>query len=182
MPKALILLEEGVEETEFIYPFYRFKEAGMQVDVCAPKAQETYLGKHGIPFRSDVSPGEVAVKEYDLIFIPGGRAPDRMRLNGGMVGIVKEAVKAGTTVASVCHGPQMLIEADALRGRRATCWRSVATDLRNAGATYLDLDVVVDGNLITSRMPADLPALCRETLKVLNEVDGKSAPEVRRWK
>lgn len=167
MSKALILLEEGVEESEFIYPYYRLKEAGMQIDICAPKAKETYLGKHGIPFKSDLSPSEVSIQSYDLIMIPGGRAPDRMRVDRGMVGLVREAAKAGKVIAAVCHGPQMLIEADILRGKKATCWRSVATDLKNAGATYLDQEVVVDGNMVTSRMPPDLPAFCREALKLL---------------
>lgn len=168
MSKALIFLEEGVEESEFVYPYYRFKEAGMQVDVCAPKAKETYLGKHGIPFRSDLSPDEVSVGLYDIIIIPGGRAPDRMRVNSGMVGIVREAAKLGKVIAAVCHGPQMLIEADVLAGREATCWKSVATDVKNARGRYLDREVVVDGNIVTSRMPADLPAFCREALKLLD--------------
>lgn len=179
MPKALILLEEGVEESEFIYPYYRFKEAGIQVDVCAPKSKETYLGKHGIPFKSDLSPSEVSVQAYDLIIIPGGRAPDRMRVDKAMVGIVREASEMGKVIAAVCHGPQMLIEADVLRGRRATCWRSVATDLKNAGGTYLDQEVVIDGKIVTSRMPADLPALCRETLKLLGMRADKDPSGVR---
>jgi protease I len=169
MPKALILLEEGVEEAEFIYPYYRFREAGFQIVVCAPKAKETYLGKHGIPFRSEVSPEEIALVEFDAIIIPGGRAPDRMRLDRGMVGIVQGAMRGGKVIAAICHGPQMLIEADVVKGRRATCWKSVATDLRNAGAVYLDAEVVVDGRLVTSRMPADLPAFCREALKLLGK-------------
>jgi protease I len=167
MSKVLILLEEGVEESEFIYPYYRFREAGFQVGVCAPRGKETYLGKHGVPFRSEVSPKDVAVSEYDAIIIPGGRAPDRMRIDAAMVGIVREAHMAGKVIAAICHGPQMLIEADVARGRKATCWKSVATDLRNAGATYLDREVVVDGNVVTSRSPADLPAFCRETLRLL---------------
>lgn len=167
MPKALILLEEGVEESEFIYPYHRFREAGFQVDICAPKAKETYQGKHGIPFRSEVSPEGVSVKEYDAIIIPGGRAPDRMRVDRGMVRIVRDAEREGKVIAAICHGPQMLIEADVVRGRRATCWKSVSTDLRNAGAVYVDAEVVVDGNMVTSRMPADLPAFCRESLKLL---------------
>jgi protease I len=180
MPKALILLEEGVEEAEFIYPYYRFREAGLHVDVCAPKAKETYLGKHGVPFRSDVSPDEVSVQAYDLIVIPGGRAPDRMRLDRAMVGAVREAARMGKAIAAICHGPQMLIEADILKGRKATCWRSVATDLKNAGARYLDREVVVDGNIVTARMPADLPAFCRETLRLLGIRIEKQSPVVKK--
>lgn len=167
MSKALILLEEGVEESEFIYPYHRFREAGFQVDICGPKAKETYMGKHGVPFRSEVSPEGVSLKEYDAIIIPGGRAPDRMRVDKGMVGIVRDADREGKVIAAICHGPQMLIEADVVRGRKATSWRSVATDLRNAGAVYVDAEVVVDGRMVTSRMPADLPAFCRESLRLL---------------
>ncbi len=167
MPKALILLEEGVEEAEFIYPYHRFMEAGYQVIVCAPKGKEKYLGKHGVPFRSDVSPEGVSLVEFDVVIIPGGRAPDRMRIDRGMVGIVKEADRQGKVIAAVCHGPQMLIEADIVRGKRATSWKSVATDLKNAGALFEDAEVVVDGRMVTSRMPADLPAFCREALKLL---------------
>lgn len=167
MPKALILLEEGVEESEFIYPYYRFREAGYDVVVCAPRGGETYHGKHGIPFRSDIQSKGVSVADYDALIIPGGRAPDRMRVDASMVAIVREAVEGGKVVAAICHGPQILIEADVLRGRRATCWKSIATDLRNAGATYIDSEVVVDGRIVTSRSPADLPAFCREALKLL---------------
>jgi len=173
MPKVLILLEEGVEESEFIYPYHRFREAGYQVDICAPKAGEVYAGKHGLPFRSDVSPGEVSALDYEALIIPGGRAPDRMRTDMAMVGIVKDFHEAGRVIAAVCHGPQMLIEADVVRGRRVTSWRSVATDLRNAGATYVDAEVVVDGKIVTSRAPADLPAFCREVLRLLGS---KSVP------
>lgn len=167
MPKVLIFLEEGVEESEFIYPYHRFKEAGFQVDICAPRGKETYLGKHGIPFKSEVTPKDVTIADYDAIIIPGGRAPDRMRIDAVMVDIVRQAQIAGKVIAAICHGPQMLIEADVVRGRKATCWKSVATDLRNAGAIYLDREVVVDGNVVTSRSPADLPAFCRETLRLL---------------
>jgi protease I len=169
MSKVLIFLEEGVEESEFIYPYYRFKEAGFQVDICAPRAKETYLGKHGVPFRSEVSPEDVRIEEYDAIIIPGGRAPDRMRVDRAMVGIVRDAQRKGKVIAAICHGPQMLIEADVVRGRKATCWKSVATDLRNAGATYLDAEAVVDGKIVTSRSPADLPGFCREALRLLGK-------------
>jgi protease I len=90
-----------------------------------------------------------------------------MRIDAVMVDIVRQAQIAGKVIAAICHGPQMLIEADVVRGRKATCWKSVATDLRNAGAIYLDREVVVDGNVVTSRSPADLPAFCRETLRLL---------------
>ncbi|MFX0089154.1 MAG: DJ-1/PfpI family protein, partial [Candidatus Hodarchaeota archaeon] len=96
-------------------------------------------------------------------------APDRMRLNKGLVKIVKEAHEKGKVIAAICHGAQMLIEADIARGKKATCWYSVATDLKNAGATYVDSPVVVDGNFVTSRFPADLPKFCQEAIKLLKK-------------
>jgi len=101
------------------------------------------------------------------VIIPGGRAPDRMRINEGLVNIVKESNGKCKVIAAICHGPQMLIEANVLRGKKATCWKSVTTDLKNAGATFIDAPVVVDGNLVTSRFPADLPRFCQETMRLM---------------
>jgi len=169
MGKVLIMVDKGVEDVEFLYPYYRFQEEGYKVDVVASKAGETYRGKHGVPIKSNLSPEEVNVDEYDALIIPGGSAPDKMRINKDLVKIVREACEKGKIIAAICHGPQMLIEADVLRGKKATCWKSVMTDLKNAGATFLDLPAVVDGNIVTSRFPADLPKFCRETIKLLKE-------------
>lgn len=169
MRKLLIMVGEEVEDAEFLYPYYRFQEEGYEVDVVGSRAKEIYMGKHGVPFRSNLSPEEVDINEYDAIIIPGGRAPDRMRINQGLVKIVKEAYEKGKVIAAICHGPQMLIEAGVLRGKKATCWKSVATDLKNAGATFINSPVVIDGNIVTSRFPADLPKFCRETIKLLKK-------------
>jgi protease I len=167
MRKILIMVDEGVEDSEFIYPYYRLQEEGYKVVIVASKARETCIGKHGVPIKSEVSADDVNVEEYDALIIPGGRAPDRMRINENLVKIVKEAYDKGKVIAAICHGPQMLIEANVLRGKKATCWKSVATDLKNAGAKYIDKPIVVDGNIITSRMPADLPRFCQETIKLI---------------
>jgi protease I len=119
--------------------------------------------------KSDLSPEEVKIEDYDALIIPGGRAPDRMRINKSLVKIVKDAYNKGKVIAAVCHGPQMLIEADLLRGKKATCYRSVVTDLKNAGANYVDAPVVVDGKIVTSRFPDDLPIFCQETIKLLKK-------------
>jgi len=169
MTRILIIVDEGVEDSEFIYPYYRFQEEGYKVDIVASKAKETYIGKHGIPMKSELSPKEVNIDEYEGIIIPGGRAPDRMRINEDLVKIVRKAYEKGKVIAAVCHGPQMLIEADILRGKKATCWKSVATDLKNAGAIFVDSPVVVDGNLVTSRFPGDLPEFCKETIRLLKK-------------
>ncbi|MFX0096613.1 MAG: type 1 glutamine amidotransferase domain-containing protein [Candidatus Hodarchaeota archaeon] len=169
MRKVLILIGEGFEDSEFLYPYYRFQEEDYEVDVVGSKAKEVYTGKRGVPMKSNLSPDQVRIEDYDAVIIPGGQAPDRMRLNKGLVKIVKEAHEKGKVIAAICHGPQMLIEADIVRGKKATCWYSVATDLKNAGATYLDAPVVVDGNFVTSRFPADLPKFCKETIKLLKK-------------
>ncbi|MEM2111251.1 MAG: type 1 glutamine amidotransferase domain-containing protein [Candidatus Bathyarchaeia archaeon] len=169
MRKALIMVDEGVNEFEFIYPYYRFQEEGYQVDIVASKAKETYIASHGVQVKSDVSPKEVNIDDYDALVIPGGRAPGRMRVDEGLVKIVKEAYEKGKVIAAICHGPQMLIEADILRGKKATCYKAVKTDLKNAGAIYVDAPVVVDGKLVTSRVPADLPKFCQETIKLLKK-------------
>jgi protease I len=167
MKQVLIIVENDFEDIELLYPFYRFKEAGFKVDVVGPKAGETYHGKHGIPVKSDKSPEEVRVEEYQAVIVPGGRAPDRMRIRPGLVKIVRDAYEKDVLIASICHGPQLLIEADVVKGKKLTCYRSVATDVKNAGGEYVNKAVVVDGKMVTSRFPADLPFWCREILKLL---------------
>ncbi len=170
MAKMLIFVEKGVEDAEFIYPYYRFQEKGYQMVIVAPKAGETYSGKHGVPFKADVTPDRVNIDEYEAVIIPGGQAPDRMRLNDGLVDLVREANRQSKVIAAVCHGPQMLIEADIVRGRTVTSWPSVRTDLKNAGAKVVDEPAVIDGNLITSRSPADLPDFCKAIIKRLTQL------------
>ena len=167
MKKILILLEKGVEDSEFIYPYYRFQEAGYKMDIVAPKAKTEYVGKRGVTFTSEFSPDMVDVDVYEAVIIPGGQAPDKMRIHPNMVEIVKAANAKGKIIAAICHGPQMLIEADIVRGKTATSWPSVRTDLKNAGANVVDESAVVDGNLVTSRSPADLPDFCKATIKLL---------------
>jgi protease I len=169
MEKILLLTENGFEDRELMYPFYRFQEAGYQVVVVGPKAKETYNGEHGLTITADLSPAEVNIDDYVGVIVPGGRAPDRMRINNGLVKLVKDAVQKGKLVAAVCHGPQLLIEANVVKGKKMTCYKSVAADLKNAGAIYQDKSVVVDGKLVTSRSPADLPDFCREALRVLGK-------------
>lgn len=169
MGKVLILVENGFEDREFFYPYYRFQEAGYQVDVVGTIAKATYTGERGLSITSNLSSNEVKMKDYVALVIPGGRAPDKMRANKQMVSLVKEANKKGIMIAAICHGPQLLIEADVMKGKNATCYVSVSTDLKNAGGKYIDKPVVVDGNLVTSRFPADLPKFCQTTLKLLKK-------------
>ncbi len=170
MPKVLILTDAAVEDREMAYPYYRFQEAGYTVEVVGPERGKTYIGGRGLPFTTDLAPDDVRIDEYDGVIVPGGKAPDHMRTVPGLVRIVQEAVARDKVVAAICHGPQMLIEADVLRGRRATCAPQIKTDVRNAGANYVDEAAVVDGKIVTSRFPPDLPAFCKATLEVLSRV------------
>jgi protease I len=170
MAKVLMLTHDGVEDREMAYPFYRMQEAGYQVEVVGPQRGKTYTGGRGLPFTADLSPEDVRVDDYVAVIVPGGKAPDYMRAIPAMVNIVREAIDKDKVVAAICHGPQMLIEADALRGRRATCAPQIKTDVKNAGANYSDEAAVVDGNVVTSRTPADLPAFCKATIELLSRV------------
>jgi len=165
--KVLLLIDEGFEDTEATYPYYRMLEAGFKVTVAGSPSGE-YRSKHGYPMSTDRSARGVKAKNFDALIIPGGMAPDKMRTKKEMVRVVADAMKEGLVVASICHGAQMLMEADVLRGRRATCYKSVKTDLVNAGGMYEDTSVVVDGNLVTSRHPGDLPDFCRVIVEMLS--------------
>lgn len=169
MKKVLIVTEGEFEDLELMYPYYRFQEAGYQVVVVGPKAKETYKGEHGISIESDLAPKDVNIDDYVAVVVPGGRAPDGMRLNKGLVQLVKDASRKRKVIAAICHGVQLLIEAGVVKGKRMTCYMSVATDLKNAGGIYEDKSVVVDGNFVTSRFPDDLPDFCREILRVLEK-------------
>ena len=169
MGRVLLFVENGFEDRELMYPYYRLQEAGYKVDVVRPRAKVTYKGEYGLTMKSDFSPQEVNIDDYAAIIIPGGRAPDRMRTNKGLVNLAKEASQNGKVIAAICHGPQLLVEAGVVKGKKATCYVSVSTDLKNAGGIYLNKSVVVDGNLVTSRFPADLPNFCRETLRLLEK-------------
>jgi protease I len=164
--KALILVGEDFEDSEYFYPYYRLLEAGIGVDVAGVR-KGTVRGKHGYSSEAGLSFGDAARKKYDFIVIPGGKGPESVRLDKAAVQITREMMMSGKPVAAICHGAQVLISADVVRGRKATCWAGIRDDLKQAGARYLDREVVVDGNLITSRCPADLPAFCRELFKMI---------------
>ena len=163
----MLFVENGFEDRELMYPYYRFQEAGYRVDVVGPRAKAAYKGEYGLTIESNLSLEDINLADYEAIVIPGGRAPDRMRTNKTLVNLVREASKEGKVIAAICHGPQLLIEAGVVKGKKVTCYVSVATDVKNAGGVYMDKSVVVNGNLVTSRFLADLPDFCREILKLL---------------
>jgi protease I len=170
LSRVIILVEDGFEDRELIYPYYRLREAGFEVKIVGPRADGSYRGEYGLSINADFSPKKVNIDDCVAIVIPGGRAPDRMRTNAELVELAKSAFQKGKVVAAICHGPQLLIEADVLDGKRVTCYASVSTDVKNAGGIYEDSSVVVDGNLVTSRFPADLPNFCKAILKLLKSV------------
>lgn len=167
-PKRIAVLAENIyEDLEAWYPILRLREAGHEVVVVGPQAGVTYASKHGYALVSDAAVADVRAKDFDGIVIPGGYAPDKMRRNKAMVALVRDIFDAGKPVASICHGPWMFAEADIARGRRFTCVSAIKTDIINAGGKYEDAEVVVDGNLISSRTPPDLPAMMRALLATL---------------
>jgi protease I len=165
--KIIVFIEDNFRDEELVYPYYRFIEAGYDVRLVGPEAKKTYTGKFGLPMRSDLTPGQVDLDETAAIIIPGGFAPDRMRQDRAMVDLVKKAFDTCKIIAAICHGGWMLVEADICRGKDVTGFIAIATDLKNAGGNYLDKEVVVDGNLVTSRTPADLPAFCRAVIEMI---------------
>lgn len=163
---VVVLVEENYQELELWYPVLRLKEAGARV-LIAGSGKETYHSKYGYPAKENVRAGDVKAADIDAVIVPGGYAPDIMRVNEDMVRLVRDAFHAGKIVASICHGGWVLISAGIVRGRKVTAVRNIRDDMVNAGAEFLDQEVVRDGNLITSRVPGDLPAFCRTIIEAL---------------
>jgi len=166
--KMVMLLEQDFEDIEVTEPLKIFKQAGIHVTIVGNNLQAAYTGKKKeARIKADITPGQVNIQDYDAIYIPGGYAPDKMRLHQPMIDLVKEFYNAGKLVTAICHGPQVLISAGLVKGRRMTSWPSVAIDLKNAGATYIDEPVVKDGQLITSRKPDDIPQFTKAVIEAL---------------
>jgi len=177
--RVAILIEQHVEDSEFQIPYNALKEAGAEVTVLGSRVNETYQGKNlKVSQKADRTTTDALAEEFDCVVIPGGAAPDRMRTNMKTVRFVQDAVESGKLVAAVCHGPQVLIEGDLLKGKRATGFRAIRKDMENAGATYENAHLVEDGQLITSRRPADLPIFASAILKRLGlHIKDKPLPD-----
>ena len=168
--RIAILAEEDFEDSELIEPMRAMKNAGAKVVIVGSGSRESYKGKRGsATVRVDATADKVKANDFDAIIVPGGYAPDKMRIHQSMVNLVAKANDLGKVVAAICHGPQLLISADVVRGRRVTSWPSVLVDLKNAGADWIDAPVVQDGNLITSRKPADLPRFNKAIIEALKD-------------
>jgi len=165
--KALILAADGFDDLELHYPWFRLQEEGLEVTLAAPGGK-VITGQHGYLAEPDMPIQELNPAEYDLLIIPGGQSPERLRLREDAVDIARTFMEEDRRVAAICRGPQLLISAGALSGRTATCTPALRDDIRAAGAVYRDAAVVVDGNLITCRGVDDLPQFCRQLLTTLN--------------
>ena len=165
--RVAILAENLYQEMELWVPYYRLREEGADVKVVGAGGARSYTSKHGYPVNVDVQAEQVKAVEFDAVIVPGGYAPDLMRRHPAMVALVREAAQQGKVVAAICHAGWMLCSAGVLKGRRATSFHSIKDDMVNAGADWQDTEVVVDGNLITSRKPDDLPAFCRAIVAAL---------------
>lgn len=165
MRRAIITTGPGFEDSEFIYPYYRLQEAGFIVDV-ATSTNQVVVGKHGVTAAPTRLLGELAATEFDLLVIPGGHeAPDRMRTVQEILRLARDMDQGNRIIASICHGPWVLVSAGIVRGRRVTAYKSCRDDLVNAGAVYVDEPVVVDRNLVTAQHFRDNAAFMKATLQ-----------------
>jgi protease I len=166
--RIAILAEDSFEDSELMEPLRAMKDGGARVLIVGSGSKKGYKGKRGsAEVTIDTTADKIEASQFDAIIIPGGYAPDKMRLHQSMVDLIRKAHAEGKIIAAVCHGPQLLISADIVKGRRVTSWPSVAVDLKNAGAIWVDEPVVKDGNIITSRKPADLPKFNKAIIKAL---------------
>ncbi len=168
--RACVLVEQQYQELEVWYPVLRLREAGCQVTMVGPEAGQTYPSKLGYPAKSDKAARDVSADDFDLLVIPGGFAPDFLRRHEAIVKLASAMAEQGKVVAAICHGPWLLCSTQALKGRKATCFFAIKDDVINAGAKYLDAEVVRDGNIVTSRKPDDLPAFMQAIGQALKEM------------
>ncbi|MDP2625971.1 MAG: type 1 glutamine amidotransferase domain-containing protein [Candidatus Rokubacteria bacterium] len=167
--RIAVLAENLYQEMELWVPYYRLKEEGAEVKIVGAGGATSYASKHGYPVNVDAQAEAVSAVEFDAVIVPGGYAPDMMRRHEAMVRLVREAAQHGKVVAAICHAGWMLASADVVRGKEVTSFFSIKDDMVNAGARWVDREVVVDGTLITSRKPDDLPAFCREIVRALSK-------------
>lgn len=170
MKRIAMILTQDFEDSEAKKPYDSIKEAGHRIDIIGPEAGKDLKGKKGeTTLKADLAISSAKAKDYDLLVIPGGHSPESLRTEAGAVEFVKEFGALGRPIAAVCHGPQLLISAGLVEGRQMTCFKSIAVDLKNAGAVYTDSPLVIDGPFITSRQPSDLPQFCEAIVNVLQK-------------
>ena len=172
--RIAILVEQAFEDSELIEPMKAMKEAGARVVIVGTELEKNYQGKRRTKtIRAEMATDKVKAEDFDAIIIPGGYAPDRMRLHKPMIDLVRKAYDLGKVIAASGNGPQLLISADIVRGHRLTSWPSIAVDLKNAGADWVDEPVVQNGNIITSRRPADIPMFNKRVIEAIEATKNK---------
>jgi protease I len=168
MKKIAVIITDMFEDSEYTEPAEAFKSAGHELVHLEFKEGKTVRGKRNdTPVKIDREVKDASVEDFDALLIPGGYSPDKLRANDNAVDFAKDFMDSGKPVFAICHAPQLLITADVLKGRKLTGYKSIIQDIKNAGAEFIDSEVVVDGNLISSRHPGDLPAFISESLKKL---------------
>lgn len=165
--RVCVLVEQQYQEMEVWYPIYRLREAGCKVTLVGPEASASYPSKLGYPAKSDKAAKDVSANDFDAMVIPGGFAPDFLRRSEAVIKLVRQMAEAQKPIAAICHGPWVLCSTSALKGKKATCFFAIKDDVVNAGASYVDAEVIRDGNIITSRKPDDLPAFVMELMKAI---------------
>jgi protease I len=169
MAKIAVIIDNLFEDSEYIEPAKAFQDKGHRLIHVGLEAGKTVKGKKkGTEVRIDKAVGDISVEDYDALLIPGGYSPDQLRVDEKAVRFAGDFVKSGKPVFAICHAGQLLITAQVLKGRRFTGYKSIIQDIKNAGAEFVDQEVVVDGNLVSSRNPNDIPAFVRESLKKLS--------------
>ncbi|HOG14171.1 MAG TPA: type 1 glutamine amidotransferase domain-containing protein [Synergistales bacterium] len=165
--RIAVLVENDFHDIEFWYPFYRLQEAGYEPIIVAPAAPKVYRGKYGTTVEAPYDAGSVAAQSPAGVVIPGGWAPDRLRMSAEIVGLVRGTYESGGFVAGICHAGSLLVSCGILAGKRVTSYPSLRDDMILAGAEWVDAEVVVSDRIITSRRPSDLPAFMAEVMKAL---------------
>jgi protease I len=163
--RALVVSADRFEDSELSEPLQQLQARGVEVDIAAPQ-QGPITGKHGHKVSAGLALSAVRAEDYELLLLPGGEAPARLQKVPAAVAIARHFLQAGKPVAAICHGPQLLIATGLMAGRTATCYRAVRQELEAAGVNYLDREVVVDGNLVTSRKPSDIPSFMRSIFQI----------------
>ncbi len=165
--RVAVLAEASFEDLELWYPLIRMREAGAEVFVVGTGSASSYVGKHGVPVQVDAEADTVSASQFDAIIVPGGWAPDRLRRYPSVLKLVREADELGKVIGAICHAGWVLVSAQIARGRTMTSVKAIKDDVTNAGASWVDQEVVRDGNIVTSRTPDDLPAFCRELIAAI---------------
>ena len=176
--RVAILVEDLYQDQEVWYPYYRLLEAGVEVAFVGT-GKKAYKGKYGYPLTPHASAEQVSAAEFDGLIVPGGYAPDLLRRHPAVLRLVSEANRQGKIIGAICHAGWVLCSANVLRGKTATCFSAIKDDVVNAGATYVDREVVRDGNLVTSRTPDDLPAFMRTMIEALDARSANTRPRRR---